>query len=203
MRICLAFGIGWLGLWNVLPSYSSQVASTIAVIVYTYTGATPSVTVRRLSGVVLGKVTGSILQLALAVKHVAYVLAFAGAMWLLVAFTFFQYLHTASDLAPVFGLTAAYAAASMIPSSGVLRATTDNTQASVLPTLMNTVVQTVLGIGIMLLVDTLLASRATKQARQRLARASDRLSNCIAMRYDRLEDLETSRRFLDMPSSTT
>jgi len=38
------------------------------VIVYTYTGATPSVTLRRLSGVVLGKVAGSILQLALAVK---------------------------------------------------------------------------------------------------------------------------------------
>ncbi len=35
---------------------------------YTYTGATPSVTLRRLSGVVLGKVAGSILQLALAVK---------------------------------------------------------------------------------------------------------------------------------------
>ena len=133
IRICLAFSVGWLGIWNVMPSYSSYAASTIAVplikrvqrvtfypkwcslhlflqefdgicivfpramscsslfhhpclqvfkiqifdaldlpknqvIVYTYTGATPSVTLRRLSGVVLGKVAGSILQLALAVK---------------------------------------------------------------------------------------------------------------------------------------
>ena len=42
------------------------------VIVYTYTGATPSVTLRRLSGVVLGKVAGSILQLALAVKFLGW-----------------------------------------------------------------------------------------------------------------------------------
>jgi len=40
--------------------------------VYTYTGATPSVTLRRLSGVVLGKVAGSILQLALAVKLLGF-----------------------------------------------------------------------------------------------------------------------------------
>ena len=38
------------------------------MIVYTYTGATSTVTLRRLSGVVLGKVAGSILQLGLAVK---------------------------------------------------------------------------------------------------------------------------------------
>eukprot|EP00435_Cladocopium_sp_Y103_P003398 s5381_g1.t1 len=194
--ICLAFSIGWLGIWNVMPSYSSYAASTIAVIVYTYTGATPSVTLRRLSGVVLGKVAGSILQLALAVKHVVYIFFFASAM----------YLHTSSDLAPVFGLTAAFAAASMIPSSGVLRSISDNTQASVLPTLMtlgmgqmNTVVQTVFGISLMLLVDTLLATRATKQARQRLGRAMDRLQLCLEacagshLRPEEVELVESSR----------
>ena len=41
-----------------------------------------------------------------------------------------RYLHTSSDLAPVFGLTAAFAAASMIPSSGVLRNISDNTQVT-------------------------------------------------------------------------
>eukprot|EP00913_Durusdinium_trenchii_P022481 g21118.t1 len=131
ISICLAFSIGWLGIWNVMPSYSSYAASTIAVIVYTYTGATSTVTLRRLSGVVLGKVAGSILQLGLAVKHVAYVMAFATAMWLVVAMTFFQYLHAPADLASVYGLTAAYAAASMIPSNGVLREITQNTQTSI------------------------------------------------------------------------
>ena len=53
-----------------------------------------------------------------------------------VAMTFFQYLHAPADLASVYGLTAAYAAASMIPSNGVLREITQNTQTSVLPTLM-------------------------------------------------------------------
>lgn len=199
ISICLAFSIGWLGIWNVMPSYSSYAASTIAVIVYTYTGATPSVTLRCLSGVVLGKVAGSILQLALAVKHVVYIFFFALAMWLVVAFSFFQYLHTGSDLAPVFGLTAAFAAASMIPSSGVLRNISDNTQASVLPTLMNTVVQTVFGISLMLLVDTLLATRATKQARQRLGRAMDRRQLCLEacagshLRPEEVELVESSR----------
>ena len=31
IRICLAFSVGWLGIWNVMPSYSSYAASTIAV----------------------------------------------------------------------------------------------------------------------------------------------------------------------------
>ncbi|CAK9018965.1 Hypothetical protein SCF082_LOCUS14314 [Durusdinium trenchii] len=197
ISICLAFSIGWLGIWNVMPSYSSYAASTIAVIVYTYTGATSTVTLRRLSGVVLGKVAGSILQLGLAVKHVAYVMAFATAMWLVVAMTFFQYLHAPADLASVYGLTAAYAAASMIPSNGVLREITQNTQTSVLPTLMNTVVQTVFGIGLMLVVDTCLASKATKQARQRLVRAMDRLQHYLVACGDsrmQAEQLEATER---------
>ena len=40
--------------------------------------------------------------------------------------------------------------------------------------------QTVFGISLMLLVDTVLATRATKQARQRLGRAMDRLQLCLA-----------------------
>eukprot|EP00438_Fugacium_kawagutii_P018649 Skav235469 [mRNA] locus=scaffold1451:204423:220169:+ [translate_table: standard] len=177
------------------------------VIVYTYTGATPSVTLRRLSGVVLGKVAGSILQLAFAVKS----LGAASHGW-----GFARYLHSSSDLAPVYGLTAAFAASSMIPSSGVLREISDNTQAlggvlagqplglalceaSVLPTLMNTIIQTVFGISLMLLVDTILATRATKQARQRLGRAMDRLELCLRacassdMRPEELELVESYR----------
>jgi len=41
-----------------------------------------------------------------------------------------RYLHASSEWAPVFGLTAAFAAASMIPTSGVLREVSDNTQAT-------------------------------------------------------------------------
>ncbi|CAJ1401023.1 unnamed protein product [Effrenium voratum] len=192
ISICVAFGVGWLGIWNVMPSYSSYSAATIAVIVYTYTGATPSVTLRRLAGVVLGKVAGSILQLGLAVKHVPSIMAFGLAMWLIVGLTFFQFLHGSTDFAGVCGLTAAYAAASMIPSNGVLRDADVNTQASVLPTLMNTIIQTVLGIGLMLLVDFLLASRATHQARQRLQRCLQRLQKlfetCATLSSDLREE---------------
>ena len=42
-----------------------------------------------------------------------------------------RYLHASSEFAPVFGLTAAFAAASMIPTSGVLREVSDNTQAQI------------------------------------------------------------------------
>ncbi|CAE7374959.1 unnamed protein product [Symbiodinium sp. CCMP2456] len=177
ISICLAFGLGWVGVWNTMPSYSAYPASTIGVIVYTYTGATPSVTLRRLSGVVLGKAAGAILQLSLAVKNVLYVIAFAMSMWLIVGLTFFQYIHSedAVDFAVVCGLTAAYAASSMIPSNGVLRKVNERTTDTVLPTLMNTILQTLIGIGIMLVVDALLASRASNQARQRLMRAFTRL----------------------------
>ncbi|CAE7352590.1 unnamed protein product [Symbiodinium natans] len=166
ISICIAFGLGWAGLWNMLPSYSAYPASTIGVIVYTYTGATPSVTLRRLSGVVLGKAAGAILQLCLAVKDVLYIIAFAISMWLIVGLTFFQYIHSsdAVDFAYVCGLTAAYAASSMIPSDGILRQVQERTSDTVLPTLMNTILQTLVGIGIMLVVDSLLASRASKQA---------------------------------------
>ena len=33
ISICLAFGLGWVGLWNTMPSYSAYPASTIGVIV--------------------------------------------------------------------------------------------------------------------------------------------------------------------------
>ncbi|CAE7381762.1 unnamed protein product, partial [Symbiodinium necroappetens] len=63
----------------------------------------------------------------------------------------------------------------MIPSNGVLRKVNERTTDTVLPTLMNTILQTLIGIGIMLVVDALLASRASNQARQRLMRAFTRL----------------------------
>ena len=63
----------------------------------------------------------------------------------------------------------------------------------------NTVLQTVLGIGLMLVVDTCLASRATKQARQRLGRAMDRLQSYLIacedsrMQAEQLEATENCR----------
>ena len=59
-------------------------------------------------------------------------------MWLIVGLTFFQYIHAqgAVDFAYVCGLTAAYAASSMIPTNGVLRRIDERTTDTVLPTLM-------------------------------------------------------------------
>jgi hypothetical protein len=68
LSISFAFLVGWHGLWNILPAYSSYPASTICVIVYTYAGSSGSITTRRVAGVVLGKVTGTAFQLGFAVK---------------------------------------------------------------------------------------------------------------------------------------
>ena len=67
-----------------------------------------------------------------------YVIAFGMSMFLIVGMTFFQYIHSedAVDFAYVCGLTAAYAASSMIPSNGVLRMVDERTTDTVLPTLM-------------------------------------------------------------------
>eukprot|EP00931_Biecheleriopsis_adriatica_P121023 TRINITY_DN96106_c0_g1_i1.p1 TRINITY_DN96106_c0_g1~~TRINITY_DN96106_c0_g1_i1.p1 ORF type:complete len:489 (+),score=73.19 TRINITY_DN96106_c0_g1_i1:57-1523(+) len=181
ISICFAFWLGWLGLWNVMPSYSSYPASTISVIVYTYTGATPSVTLRRVAGVVLGKVAGAILQLAFAVKDPLYAVCFGVAMWILVALTFFQYLHSDKDFGYVCCLTAAFAAGNMIPSKGEFRRPGDSSMSLVLPSLMNTIIQTVLGITILMVVDNLLASRASHQAWQRLLRALRRSRRHVAV----------------------
>ena len=50
LSICAAFGLGWVGLWNVMPAYASAPASTVSVVIYTYTGASVPITLRRLSG---------------------------------------------------------------------------------------------------------------------------------------------------------
>lgn len=58
-------------------------------------------------------------------------------------------------------------------------------------------VQTVFGIGLMLVVDTCLASKATKQARQRLVRAMDRLQHYLVACGDsrmQAEQLEATER---------
>lgn len=81
ISISIAFGIGWHGVWNVLPSYSFFAAGTIGTIVYTYTGSSTTGTIRRICAIVLGKVGGCIIQLAFACKSVVYIVAYALSMF--------------------------------------------------------------------------------------------------------------------------
>jgi hypothetical protein len=163
--------VGWHGLWNILPAYSSYPASTICVIVYTYAGSSGSITTRRVVGVVLGKVTGTAFQLGFAVKDFWKACCFATSMWFVVAGTFFLYLHADRDLGYVCCVTVAFAASSMIPPDCTFRDLNTTDYADITPGLLNTIMSTVIGSGILTVVDMFLASNATNQARQRLLRA--------------------------------
>ena len=164
LSICIAFWIGWVGIWNLLAAYSSYAASTICVIVYTYTGASAPITVKRVAGVVIGKVVGEALQLCFAVKLWWKALLFAASMWAVVAGMFFLYLHARPDMAKVACLTAAFAASGMIPANFRFRDYGTTNYSALTPALMSTIVCTVLGVGILTIIDLLLASKATNQA---------------------------------------
>jgi len=146
---------------------------------YTYTGTSAPITLKRVAGVVLGKVVGVIVQLSFAVKQWYSALAFATSMWIVVAFTFFLYLHSSPDVGYVSCLTAAYASAAMIPADGHFREPGYLSINTIVPSVFNAIVGTVLGVGILTMVDLLFASRATNQAQQRLKRAILRTERCV------------------------
>jgi len=192
LSIAGAFLIGWNGIWNVMPAYSYCPASTIAVITYTYTGASAPITIRRVAGVVLGRVLGIILMLSFAARTWYYALMFGISMWVVVAFMFFLYLHGDDGLSQVSCLTAAYAAAGMIPPHGRFRDVSATTMGEVLPGLCATIIQTVMGVGIVTIVDLLFGSPATKQARQRLQRTLHRAKQHITRALSEASDPQSA-----------
>lgn len=125
---------------------------------------------KRICGVVLGKVLGTIVLLWFGVQAWYSALMYAASMWVIVSFNFFQYLHADTDTSYVACLTAAYAAQGMIPSGTIFRKPTDQTLNQVAISIFNVVTEMIVGVAIMSAVDLILSSRATKQARQRLGR---------------------------------
>lgn len=177
--ICVAFALGWVGMWNTVAAYSSYPATTIAVIMYTYTGTNAPLTLKRVAGVVLGTVLGTIVQLHFAVKNMCWDLVFAAIMFSIVALLFFLYLHMDKDIAQVCRLAVGFAASSMIPASFHLRDVDQQTFTDIVPVRMNTFMSIVLGVAILTTVDEFMGSKVTNQARQRLLRALNRAEQLV------------------------
>eukprot|EP00931_Biecheleriopsis_adriatica_P048311 TRINITY_DN27914_c0_g1_i1.p1 TRINITY_DN27914_c0_g1~~TRINITY_DN27914_c0_g1_i1.p1 ORF type:complete len:979 (-),score=138.16 TRINITY_DN27914_c0_g1_i1:17-2953(-) len=168
LSICFSFWIGWLGIFNVMPSYSFRPSSTVAVIVYTYTGASVPITVKRMSGIVLGKVAGMIIQLTLAVKTWYHAMGFTFFMWLLIVILIFLSFHADKELRYVCVLAAGNAAGAMIPADGKFRDQTAVTVHEIGEGFFQLVAETVIGVVILTVVDLMLAARATQHAELRL-----------------------------------
>jgi len=169
ISICLAFWLGWIGLYNVIPAYASTPASIVAVVIYTYTGASVNISLSRINGIVLGKVIGTMVQLAFAVQDAGWAACWTGCTWGIVAFAFFVYLHS-----PQFGyvacLAAAYAGAAVLPTGGFRPKENQMVDPGVKVIIFDNIAEAVLGVLVMICVDLAFSSRASNQARQRLQR---------------------------------
>eukprot|EP00930_Biecheleria_cincta_P047317 TRINITY_DN3277_c0_g1_i1.p1 TRINITY_DN3277_c0_g1~~TRINITY_DN3277_c0_g1_i1.p1 ORF type:complete len:1303 (+),score=233.42 TRINITY_DN3277_c0_g1_i1:77-3985(+) len=170
LTIVIAFVLGWLGVSNVISSYSSAPAGTASVIMYTFTGASLPLTLRRLNGVVLGSVIGSVAQRLFAIQTAGHATCYALFLFVFVAFFVFHVLHSKQN-SSVACLTVSYGVAGMIPGGGLFREQAVKITSSAGSFLFAKVVGTVLGVAVLLLVDSLLASSARKQARNRLMRS--------------------------------
>eukprot|EP00811_Abedinium_folium_P010517 NODE_1972_length_2322_cov_2.811845.p1 GENE.NODE_1972_length_2322_cov_2.811845~~NODE_1972_length_2322_cov_2.811845.p1 ORF type:complete len:729 (-),score=199.89 NODE_1972_length_2322_cov_2.811845:134-2278(-) len=193
ISITIAFFVGWVGMAsiNVMDAYSYVPSCTITVIVYTYAGASMPITIRRVAGVVLGRVLGSLIQLAFAVEVWYGAACFALSMWLVIAFLFFLYLSGSAENGNVCCLAVSYAAVSMIPSGGRFRTSDASTATTnlVRNNLLNIIIQTIVGILIMSAVDSLLSSRASRQAGYRLFRALRRSAKCVLTSFPEDSDV--------------
>eukprot|EP00929_Paragymnodinium_shiwhaense_P082407 TRINITY_DN43411_c0_g1_i1.p1 TRINITY_DN43411_c0_g1~~TRINITY_DN43411_c0_g1_i1.p1 ORF type:complete len:643 (-),score=78.14 TRINITY_DN43411_c0_g1_i1:245-2173(-) len=181
LSISFAFFLGWSGVWNVLPSYSSYAASTISVVVYTYTGSSMRVSIGRVAGIVMGKVLGTMLQLYFGTKEFFKVCGYVGSMFAVIALMFFFYLHGDGEISYVCCLTAGFVASSMVPPDAQMReAHTINISQTLTSTgLVNSLFCTVMGVCILTLVDLVLASKASNHAQRRLLRSFGSLQHYV------------------------
>ncbi|CAK9062378.1 unnamed protein product [Durusdinium trenchii] len=190
LTLTITFLIGWLGVSNVIAPYSSQPASTVSVIIYTFTAASLPLTLRRFNGVLLGKILGSVAQRLFAVQTVVHATFFA--LFQLVAVTVLVFLAFHSKKhGGVALLTAAYAMSALLPSDGIFREQAVKVTSSDGSFLFVTMVGTFIGVAVLLLVDMILASSAKRQAKQRLLRGLKRVSRFAVQVLDPEEDPDT------------
>eukprot|EP00439_Symbiodinium_sp_Y106_P012895 s7349_g1.t2 len=192
ISLTITFLFGWLGISNVIAPYSSTPASTVSVIIYTFTGSSLPLTLRRLkprsqmqyrfhvsrNGVVLGTVVGSIAQrlfaVQLAFRAVCFGLFQLVTVTVLILVNFQSKQHGSLAL-----LTAAFAMSSSMPPNGIFRDYEDASAAVKLTSadgsfLFAKVVGTFIGVAVLLLVDLVLSSSARRQSKQRLLRGLGR-----------------------------
>ena len=120
LTLTFTFLIGWLGVAHVIAPYSSQPASTVSVIIYTFTAASLPLTLKRFNGVLLGKVLGSVAQRLFAVQTIGHAICFALFQLVSVTALVFAAFHSKKH-GGVALLTAAYATSALIPGDGLFR----------------------------------------------------------------------------------
>lgn len=191
LTLSITFVIGWLGVANVIAPYSSGPASTVSVIIYTFTAASLPLTLKRFNGVLLGKILGSVAQRLFAVQTIAHAILFTLFQLVSVTGLVFAAFHSTKH-GGVALLTAAYAMSALMPSDGIFREEAVKVTSSDGSFLFVTMVGTFIGVAILLLVDLILASSAKRQAKQRLLRGIGRVSNFAVQVLDPPEDLPGS-----------
>mmetsp|Transcript_98060 Transcript_98060/g.224921 ORF Transcript_98060/g.224921 Transcript_98060/m.224921 type:complete len:1043 (+) Transcript_98060:1866-4994(+) len=159
VSISLLFLMGITGVGPILPSYTFMPASIVSVIIYKYTGTSQKMALDRLTGVVLGKVLGTLAILALAVRRPTYAAMYAVVMYKLVNFVFYIYIEGNAQ-SFVACLTVAYAGSAMVPSQP-FRTSARVLGDGVQHTLLQNIINAVLGVSVMTLVDLQMASRAS------------------------------------------
>eukprot|EP00930_Biecheleria_cincta_P015547 TRINITY_DN12929_c0_g1_i1.p1 TRINITY_DN12929_c0_g1~~TRINITY_DN12929_c0_g1_i1.p1 ORF type:complete len:1148 (-),score=206.12 TRINITY_DN12929_c0_g1_i1:122-3565(-) len=170
LSISLAFWLGWTGLNAVVNSYSFKPANTAAVVIYTYAGTSTPVTLKRLNGLMLAAVIGSIAQHLLAVQAVFNTLCFSVFLWFFVAILIYFSLHS-QEYGLVASLTCAWGVSSMIPGNGLFRENNVQVDDPASALTFQMLAASLVGVAIILVVDSMMASKARWQARQRLERA--------------------------------
>jgi len=161
LSITLAFFMGFVGVGDILPAYTFMPAGVIAVIIYKYAGASQKMSLDRLTGVVLGKVLGTLILLAFAVKKPVYCGLYAIAMYKLIKSIFYGYVADVSGSAFVACLTVGYAGSAMVPTTPFRDAVLDLDPA-VQQGLLQNIINAVIGVAIMTVVDLKMANRASK-----------------------------------------
>lgn len=187
LTLTLTFLLGWLGVANVIAPYSSGPASTVSVIIYTFTGASLPLTLRRFNGVLLGKILGSVAQRLLAVRTLGHAICFGLFQLFSVMALVFLSWHSKKH-GGVGLLTAAYAMSELIPENGLFRDPATRLTSQEGSFLFVTMVGTFLGVAVLLVVDLILASSAKRQAKQRLLRGIRRVSKFVGQVLDPSDD---------------
>lgn len=200
----ITFLIGWVGVRGIIPPYMYNVSGVVSNVIYTFAGASAPLTLYRLNGIVIGRIGGTILQLAFAVKSWSHSCFFL--VGIFSGVTLFEFLHHSARDQSIFStgktvgntacLAGAYAVYSAMPLSGMFRntATAEILRLSMVPRMFNVFVASVVGIGILTYVDVLFASRASTQARQRLQRTFKRARRFATSVFGGNTDLAGARR---------
>ncbi|OLP84112.1 hypothetical protein AK812_SmicGene35049 [Symbiodinium microadriaticum] len=158
---------------------------SLQVIIYTFTGSSLPLTLRRLNGVVLGTVVGSIAQRLFAVQ-----LAFRA-----VCFGLFQ-LVTVTVLILVNFQSKQHGSLALLTAAFAMSLAVKLTSADG-SFLFAKVVGTFIGVAVLLLVDLVLSSSARRQSKQRLLRGLGRVSRFVKevldpedIQHAEIEDVE-------------